>query len=192
MARWQPRPRLYSPDKELPLAIVRHPLPRPNIFLSRDTDRVIYKSFSATAEEWRETRVLKSHELDLIDNVRLAPVIFQEYIPAVVDLRITVIGDRFFPAAIHSQETSYVVDFRMDMGRARVESCELPAEVRAGLSALMGHLGLVYGAIDMRLTPGGRYVFLEVNPAGQWLFIEQRTGQPITAAVAQALMSPGS
>jgi hypothetical protein len=36
MARWQPRPRLYSPDKELPLAIVGRPLPRPNIFLSRD------------------------------------------------------------------------------------------------------------------------------------------------------------
>jgi hypothetical protein len=37
MARWQPSPRLYSPDKELPLAIVGRPLPRPNIILSRDT-----------------------------------------------------------------------------------------------------------------------------------------------------------
>jgi glutathione synthase/RimK-type ligase-like ATP-grasp enzyme len=156
---------------------------------ARGPDNVIYKSFSATPEEWRETRLLKIHELDLVDNVRFAPVIFQEYIPAAVDLRITAVAGQFFPAAIHSQETSYVVDFRMDMASARVECCELPADVKAGLSALMKRLGLVYGAIDMRLTPQGRYVFLEINPAGQWLFIEQRTGQPITAAVAQALTS---
>jgi hypothetical protein len=44
-------------------------------------------------------------------------------------------------------------------------------------------LGLVYGAIDMRLTPDGRYVFLEVNPSGLWLFVEEPTGLPITDAV---------
>ena len=53
----------------------------------------------------------------------------------------------------------------------------------------MHALGLVYGAIDMRLTPNGEYVFLEVNPAGQWLFIEQATGQPISAAIAEALIA---
>ena len=53
----------------------------------------------------------------------------------------------------------------------------------------MGKLGLVYGAIDMRLTPNGRYVFLEINPAGQWLFIENRTGQPITMSLARILAS---
>jgi hypothetical protein len=30
-------------------------------------------------------------------------------------------------------------------------------------------------------------VFLEVNPNGQWAFIEDATGQPITAAIADAL-----
>lgn len=49
-------------------------------------------------------------------------------------------------------------------------------------------LGLVYGAIDMRLTPAGEYVFLEMNPAGQWLFIEEQTQQPISDHLAQALV----
>jgi glutathione synthase/RimK-type ligase-like ATP-grasp enzyme len=98
-----------------------------------------------------------------------------------------VVGDRMFTAAIHSQETDYRVDFRMDMNRARIEAHDLPAEVAAHLAELMRRLGLIYGAIDMRVTPDGRYVFLEINPAGQWLFIEGRTGQPISAAVAQAL-----
>jgi glutathione synthase/RimK-type ligase-like ATP-grasp enzyme len=52
----------------------------------------------------------------------------------------------------------------------------------------MDRLGLVYGAIDMRLTPEGEYVFLEINPTGQWLFIEAATGQPIAAAFADLLI----
>ncbi len=148
---------------------------------------VIYKSFSATEQEWRETRLLKEGELALIDNVRFAPVIFQRYIEADVDLRITVVGERIFAAAIHSQDTDYKIDFRMDIGKARIEASTLPAEVEDRLHALMRRLGLVYGAIDMRRRPDGSHVFLEVNPAGQWLFIERVSGQRITEAVASLL-----
>jgi glutathione synthase/RimK-type ligase-like ATP-grasp enzyme len=104
-----------------------------------------------------------------------------------VDLRITVVGDKIFPAAIHSQDTSYKVDFRMDMGAARVAPAALPSDVQDKLFALMRHLGLVYGAIDMRRRPDGSHVFLEVNPAGQWLFIENATGQPISQAMADLM-----
>jgi biotin carboxylase len=45
----------------------------------------------------------------------------------------------------------------------------------------------VYGAIDMRRTPDGEYYFLEVNPAGQWHFVEHRTGLQITKAMAGLL-----
>lgn len=153
----------------------------------RGHDRVIYKSFSATEQEWRETRLLKEEELKLLDNVRYAPVIFQEYIEADVDLRVTVVGEQIFAAAIHSQETAYKVDFRMDWAHAPVEAAQLPGEIEELLRKYMRRLGLVYGAIDMRRTPEGRHVFLEVNPAGQWLFVEQRTGLKITEAVAGLL-----
>ena len=150
--------------------------------------RTIYKAFSATERAWRETRLLREEELALLDNVRYAPVIFQEYIPAEVDLRITVIGDAIFAAAIHSQETDYKVDFRMTMDAARFEAWSLPPEVERMIHAYMQSLGLVYGAIDMRLTPEGEYVFLEINPCGQWLFVEQRTGQPITQCLVQLMI----
>lgn len=149
--------------------------------------KVIYKAFSATEQDWRETRILRQEELDKIDNVKYAPVIFQSYIEADVDLRITVVGDRIFPAAIHSQDTSYKVDFRMDIGAARIEAATLPADVETKLIELMRRLGLVYGAIDMRRRPDGSHVFLEINPAGQWLFIERQTGQKITEALATLL-----
>jgi hypothetical protein len=152
---------------------------------------VIYKAFSATEQEWRETRMLGDAEEALLDEVRHAPVIFQEYVPAGVDLRVTVVGDRLFAAAIHSQETSYRFDFRIDMKAARVEPFELSGGVCNGLMRLMRCLGLQYGAIDMRQTPEGDVVFLEINPAGQWLFIEDRTAQPITRSVAELLARGG-
>lgn len=147
----------------------------------------ICKAFSATIHEWRETRLVGPAELQALDAVRYAPVIFQEYVPAIADLRITAVGEELFPAAIYSQETSYPVDFRMEMSRAHTESITLPDEVTKRLKMLLSRFGLMYGAIDMRLTPENKYVFLEINPAGQWLFVEQRTGQPITAALARLL-----
>lgn len=149
---------------------------------------VVYKSFSAFEHEWRETRLLRPEELSLLDQVRYAPVIFQEYVEAVYDLRVTVVGDAVFPAAIHSQQTEYPVDFRMDMANAEITPVTLIPEVVAKLKALQGRLGLQYGAIDMRLRPDGEYVFLEVNPAGQWLFVEEVTGQPIAATLAKLLV----
>lgn len=149
--------------------------------------RTIYKSFSATEQAWRETRVLKPEEMALLDSVRYAPVIFQEYVPAQLDLRITVIGAEVFAAAIYSQDTDYKVDYRMEMHKARIEAFDLPKEITVKLQNLMQRLGLIYGAIDMRLTPDGRFVFLEINPSGQWLFMEERTNLPITKKFAQML-----
>jgi len=176
---------------EIPATLITNDPEQARAFIAlRGHDRTIYKTFSATAADWRETRILRHGELPLLDSVRYAPVIFQEYIPARVDLRVTVVGEQLFPAAIYSQETAYAVDFRMDMANARIEPWLLPPEIEQALLRLMRVLGLSYGAIDMRLTEDDRYVFLEINPAGQWLFIQERTGQPITTALA-ALLAEG-
>lgn len=152
-------------------------------------EKKICKSFSATVEEWRETRLVTVEEEKMLPNVKYAPVIFQEYIEAQYDIRITVIGEHIFPAAIYSQETEYKIDMRMDIGNARMEAVKLPKSIEDKLRLLMKKLGLVYGAIDFRLTPEGEYVFLEINPAGQWLFVEDCTKQPITKTFASYLNS---
>ena len=152
-----------------------------------ESEGTIYKAFTGTQEAWRETRLLKENELALIDSVRYAPVIFQRYVEAQFDLRITVVGEDIFPAAIFSQESSYKIDFRMDMSNTKITAHQLPSDVEERLHALMQRLGIIYGAIDMRLTPTGQYVFLEVNPAGQWLFVEEKSGQPISKCLAHLL-----
>ena len=52
----------------------------------------------------------------------------------------------------------------------------------------MAHFGLDYGAADLIVTPDGRYVFLEVNPNGQYGWVENMTGMPIGSAIADQLM----
>ncbi len=146
---------------------------------------VIYKPFTATLQSWRETRILKPDEEKLAEAVRLAPVIFQKYV-AGKDLRITAIGDRLFPAEADAQNGEYRVDVRLNNGLV-YRPHSLPPDIEEKLLHLMRALGLEYGAIDMRLTPEGEYVFFEVNPAGQFLYVEMATGMKIAAALAEHL-----
>jgi len=158
-------------------------------FWRRYPGEVVYKPFLQTFQAWRETRVLRPAEEALAEAVRLAPVLFQRYVPAGVDLRITAIGDRLFAA--EAQNTAdYEVDVRFNTA-VTYRPHALPAEVAAKLLDLQRRLGLVYGAIDMRRTPAGEYVFFEVNPAGQFLYVEQLAGLPITAALAAHLAAAG-
>lgn len=152
---------------------------------------VIYKQFIALPEAWSETRRLGEAETKAADAaIRLAPVIFQRHVAAVADLRVTIIGDEVFAAAVDVRDLSYDVDVRLNLDAKHVAH-DLPEDIANKLRALMRQLGLMYGAIDLRLTEDGRYVFLEINPAGQFLYVEQQTGQPIAAALAGALHAGG-
>jgi|SRR5689334_17572780 len=171
-------------------------LPIPDTLMTTDPEKVrafwesrrgevIYKPFLQTFHSWRETRQLKREELALLDSVRLAPVIFQSLVPGAADLRVTIIGDEIFPAAVDIDKMEYKLDVRLN--QQAYERHQLPADVGAKLLELMRRLGLEYGAIDLRLTPDGEYVFFEVNPAGQFLFVEHACGLPISAALAARL-----
>jgi hypothetical protein len=190
MKTWQ-LPAARAAGLEVPRTMVTSDPGQARAFIDRiGLGNVICKAFSATQDNWRETRMLGEAEYELLDRVAVAPVIFQEFVPAEVDLRVTVVGERLFAAAVHSQELPYPLDFRLFLDRdpgVRMEPTELPAEVGQGLLRLLKSAGLRYGAVDLRRTPDGRHVFLEVNPSGQWRFVEDVTGQPITAAMARLL-----
>ncbi|HEU4650483.1 MAG TPA: hypothetical protein VFS49_03625 [Croceibacterium sp.] len=147
---------------------------------------VIYKPFLQTLHSWRETRQLRREELALLDSVRIAPVIFQSLVPGAADLRVTVIGDEVLPAAVDIRKMEYKLDVRLN--QQEYERHDLPPEVAGKLLALMRALGLEYGAIDLRLTPEGEYVFFEVNPAGQFLFVEHAAGLPVSQVLAAHLV----
>ncbi|TAJ72121.1 MAG: hypothetical protein EPO51_08360 [Phenylobacterium sp.] len=123
------------------------------------------------------------------ESVRLCPVIVQPYVEKALELRATLVGREVFCTALHSQEHA---DAREDWRAAAVEEIRhepfaLPAEVEARLLAFNDHFGLNFSAVDLILDPGGRYVWLEANPNGQWRWLEDLTGQPISNAIAAQL-----
>lgn len=149
-------------------------------------NRVVRKAFRNIAQAPRETHVVGEADFALLDSVRYAPVIFQRFVPADLDLRVTVVGDEIFAAAITSED-AYAADYRPGLASAKVVPYALPDSIATRLLALMRVFGLQYGAVDFRVTPEGDHVFLEVNPAGEFLFISRRTGQPIAEAIAATL-----
>lgn len=123
--------------------------------------------------------------------VRYAPLILQEYVPKELELRITVVGSKVFAAAIDSQASRCSKhDWRhYDNDRATYAPHTLPTTIEMLCVRLVRALRLSFGAIDMVLTPTGEYVFLEINPSGQWSWIETLTGLPISAAIAELLVN---
>jgi glutathione synthase/RimK-type ligase-like ATP-grasp enzyme len=131
---------------------------------------------------------------DLKDDaaLRAAPAIYQELIPKQCDVRVTVIGRHIFAAEIHSQgDPSARIDWRRTNDAALPHRVfEVPEHLRRALLALMDHLGLAFGAIDLVRTPNDDFVFLEVNPSGQWLWLEEMLDLPITSAICAWLAKP--
>jgi glutathione synthase/RimK-type ligase-like ATP-grasp enzyme len=147
------------------------------------------RSGSSMAEQWKYSRehpddkasgllyttLIREQDLALLDTIRLAPGLFQEYIPKQVELRVTVIGDEIFTAELHSQvheETRY--DWRHHEVEIPTYEHRLPAEIAEKCMALTRAYGLNFSASDLILTPDGRYVFLEMNPNGQFLWVQSR------------------
>lgn len=64
---------------------------------------------------------------------------------------------------------------------------QLPQSIEAKLLELMKKLGLNYGAIDLILTPNNEYVFLEINPVGEFFWLDLYAGLPISSAIAELL-----
>jgi glutathione synthase/RimK-type ligase-like ATP-grasp enzyme len=102
-----------------------------------------------------------------------------------------VVGERVFAAEIDSQRANHTRhDWRHhDTAHTPHRVHDLPAKWRVACVRMVAELGLLFGAIDMILTPDGRYVFLELNPNGEYLWIEHLTGLAISDAVCELLVS---
>ncbi|MFF5205576.1 MvdC/MvdD family ATP grasp protein [Streptosporangium sp. NPDC000396] len=135
------------------------------------------------------TTVLTRRHLTSRHRLRHEPVILQPYVPKSVELRVIVVGERVFAAEIDSRASRTARDDwrHYDHDRVRYGVHRLPGDLERRCVELTASLGLTYGAIDLILSPDGRYMFLEINPNGAWGFVEHHTGLPISDAIADWL-----
>ena len=132
------------------------------------------------------TTALTPTDLIELAGLRLAPVTFQEKVQKISDIRVTVIGSDIFAAEIMSQyHESSQTDWRATED-ADIEHRphKLPNELKMQCLALVKRLGLEFGAIDLALTAEGQYRFFEINPNGEWLWLENQLGFPIAEKIS--------
>lgn len=116
------------------------------------------------------------------------PTFLQRLIKKKGDLRVTVVGHQVFTALIHSQESpESKIDWRVSQDGLKHSIYELPLEISNLCVELVSALKLNFGAIDLILNEEGNYIFLEINPNGQWAWIEKLLGFDISGAIVNLL-----
>lgn len=156
-------------------------------FVSRHKGKVIHKTLNPYPSQFMDTQRWTSALQNLLDTaLPIAPTIFQEEITGTVDFRVTAIGEQLFAAQIESKTSHSAIDSRLDLD-VPISPVKLPASLELKLLRLMRELGLLFGTIDLKLSKDNEFIFFEVNPQGQFLYIEILTGLPLTLEMARFL-----
>ena len=151
------------------------------LFYARHEGAVVYKAFRSDGWENSDgtNTVLRTSRLDgahVANDFAIAacPGIYQELIQKDYEVRVTVFGSQVFAVKIDSQKDGESVDWRYDFrpGEQPFVTIALPNEVTERCIAICKLLALTFAAFDFIVDRTGTYVFLELNPAGQFLFAE--------------------
>jgi glutathione synthase/RimK-type ligase-like ATP-grasp enzyme len=177
---------------EIPPTVLTNDPAAAGAFVAQSAGETVFKAHSQNLNLERGkalyTGILTEKELSKLDLIRVSPGIFQQFVAKSYEVRATVVGSRIFSGKIDSHASPETkIDWRHKPFDIEEEPIELPPEIEKKTHALMRAFGLLYGAFDFIVTPEGRHVFLEVNPAGQYLWVEAKTKLPITAALADLL-----
>jgi glutathione synthase/RimK-type ligase-like ATP-grasp enzyme len=149
-------------------------------YLERDSglgDSVIYTS--------RVTDAQLAH----LQSLRNCPTLFQRMVHKELDVRICVIDDQMYAVGLHRLEEDG--EQRLDIRRSNMADVAyvavvVPEQVRLAVLALVRSYGLRFSAIDMAVSRDGSWVFFEVNPNGQWAWLDLAAGTDIGGAFIRA------
>ncbi|NHN27926.1 ATP-grasp ribosomal peptide maturase [Flavobacterium jejuense] len=136
------------------------------------------------------TLVLEEHLQQLSDSLEYCPMIFQRKIEKQYELRVIYVDETFFVGKINAtlSETGKI-DWRATKeGNIGWDVYELPKDVCSSITKMMKSMGLLFGAIDVIRQKDGQYVFLEVNPQGEWGMLQRDLGYPIGETIAEKLV----
>lgn len=92
--------------------------------------------------------------------------------------------------AIFSQENEKTrIDYR-NYDREKPNRCvpyHLSDDIQSKLSAFMNLIDMNCGSIDMIYSPDGDYIFLEVNPVGQFHWLDKNCNYFLEREIAKCL-----
>lgn len=159
--------------------------------------KIIYKTLKQSYFDYLEksytipTTPITSQHLEKIELIRTTPSLFQEQLDKSYEVRVTVVGQTIFAVKIDSQSHEATkIDWRDPayIDKLNYSSLNLPETIQYQCQQIVQKLGLNFGAIDLVVNSRGDYIFLEINPNGQWQWLEYFTGINISGAIADMLI----
>jgi len=125
-----------------------------------------------------------------LERIQTCPTYFQKFINKTSDIRVTVIGNKVFAAQILSQEYDETkIDWRKaERIKLQYEKIELSSTLSDLCIKLTKKLGLNFGAIDFVKDENGGFLFLEINPNGQWAWIEKQLDYNLSYEISKLLI----
>lgn len=168
-------------------------------FLDKHSDSVVKPIKSGFVNDRSEPKIIftskvTDKEKAQLNKIAYCPTYFQENIKKAYDLRVTIVGDKIFPAKIESQSfKETIIDWRRGENIfLRYEKHKLPQYIREKCLAMTKYLKLEFSAIDLVVDRKGDFIFLEINPNGQWAWIEKRLGYNISGEIIDLLKRGGN
>lgn len=133
------------------------------------------------------TRLLNADDMVELSSVSVTATTLQRFVPKAYEVRLTVIGDKWFPIAIHAATQKARTDWRSDPSALTYEFVQVPTAVADGVLRYFKRTNLAYAGLDFVVTPEREWIFLEANSGPQFGWLEAATGAPMVDAMADLL-----
>ncbi|MCR4320657.1 MAG: hypothetical protein NUV74_10030 [Candidatus Brocadiaceae bacterium] len=106
-----------------------------------------------------------------------------------VDYRVTVIGEAIFSVKIeYKAEREASIDWRVIKDDIDFTLVEIPSDVEEKCREYVRSAGLIFGAIDL-IEHEGNFYFIEINPNGEWGWLQKPHNIPIAQTLCDLLIS---
>lgn len=190
---------------KVPKTIVTGQMQKLNEFIASCPSKIITKAIDTDTKNIENypgfncsltlgTTIITPESFKNINIENCTPALFQQYVEKKYELRVFYLKGKFYPMAIFSQQNEKTkIDFRnfdKEMPN-RVVPYNLPKHIERKITVFMNGIGLETGSLDLIYSTDNEYVFLEVNPIGQYQWLEKNCNYPISKEIAEDLMNYG-
>lgn len=138
------------------------------------------KTYGSSGWELYQTNLFKGLDAD----ISLTPLYLQQYIQKQYEARLTIIEKNVYCVRIDTQNK---IDWRADYQNHKYSLISCPDIIVEKCMTMMSDFELQFGAFDFIVTPQNQWVFLELNPNGQWLWLEESLELDISRKIVEYL-----
>ncbi len=124
------------------------------------------------------------------DTIKSSPFILQEKIKDKYDVRVTIFGEKVFAHKIISAKKSNHIDWRvLKPDEINYELIDIPNKTLESIIVFMHKLNLKYGALDFVVDSFNNWYFIEINPNGQFAWLEIANGDKLIDSLIDLLIA---